>query len=131
MKVLVCGSRNFNSKEFLFKELSRVNKRREITTLIHGGARGADILAGEWAKTNSIEIVCILPDWNRYGRGAAFIRNIEMLDLEPNLVIAFPVGESKGTRHTINNALEKEIEVRILEQEEGEKNANINYSNKD
>lgn len=115
MKVLVCGSRIFKDKEFLFRELNRVHKRREITSLIHGGAEGADILAGEWARINNIGMMCILPDWKKYGRSAGMKRNLEMLDLKPDLVIALPIGESRGTRHTIRHALKRGIEVRILE----------------
>lgn len=43
------------------------------------------------------------------------IRNQEMVDLLPDLVLAFPYGESKGTRMTIGMAQKKNLNVHVVE----------------
>ena len=76
--------------------LSKFNKKHPITTLIHGGAKGADYLAARWAENNGIPCKAYPADWDRHGRAAGPIRNQMMLDTEkPFAVIAFPGG--RGT----------------------------------
>lgn len=66
------------------------------TELCHGGARGADSWAGEWAKTRNIPCRVFRADWKLDGRAAGPIRNRRMLrEFQPELVVAFPGG--KGT----------------------------------
>ena len=51
MRVLACGGRDFADRKFLEEVLDDLNARRgPFEVLIHGGARGADTLAGLWAK---------------------------------------------------------------------------------
>ena len=56
---------------------------------------------------------------NWFGRGYAAgpIRNKQMLDLKPDIVFAFPCGESKGTRGMIKLAEKAGIQVRVTELE--------------
>jgi hypothetical protein len=53
-------------------------------------------------------------DWERYKRRAGIIRNLEMLDQEPDLVIAFWDGKSRGTAHTIGEARRRGIPVEVV-----------------
>jgi hypothetical protein len=68
-----------------------------IACVIHGGANGADYIAGRWAQdTGGIPVEEFPADWNRHGNSAGPIRNQEMLDKgKPDLVVAFPGG--RGT----------------------------------
>jgi len=50
MKVIVAGSRSFRDYEVLCKVLDEM----EITTIISGGARGADKLGERYAKERGI-----------------------------------------------------------------------------
>src|SRR5262245_59385557 len=95
MRVLVTGGRSFSDQELLVAVLDRLDAARGFTVLIHGDASGADHLAGEWAKSRSIEVLARPADWKKYGRAAGPIRNSQMLDEKPDLVVAFPGG--KGT----------------------------------
>jgi hypothetical protein len=45
MRVLVCGSRDFEDKHILFDVLDRMHKRRPFSSVIHGAAIGADSFA--------------------------------------------------------------------------------------
>jgi hypothetical protein len=96
MKVLVCGGRDFEDKEYLFEVLDKIHSETPITRIIHGGARGADSLAGKWAESKTIPITVFHADWKTHKRAAGQIRNSIMLEEgNPDLVVAFPGG--KGT----------------------------------
>ena len=102
MKVLVCGGRDFNDQPFLYGVLDSFGFG-PITTIIHGAARGADSMAGKWARDRKIPELVFPADWNLYGKQAGPIRNQQMLDQgQPDIVVAFPGG--RGTAHMISIA---------------------------
>lgn len=119
MKVLICGARAWTDIQILWLEMDRLRVDHDITEVVVGGARGADMMAEEWARTRGIHGVLLTPDWDRHGRRAGFIRNIAMLDEKPDLVVAFLAGPSRGTWHTIKAAQDRDIEVICFRQEEG------------
>ena len=92
MKVLVAGGRDFDDKDWLFKELNAVHSSEPITQIIDGGARGADSLAYLWAHQMEIDNYRAFANWQKYGKKAGWVRNNQMADLEPDLVILFPGG---------------------------------------
>lgn len=124
MKIVVCGSRTWQEKEKLERLLDWVYAGSLWTErdfiLIQGGARGADLMAGDWAERRMefndfvIEHIQMDADWELYGRSAGFRRNIQMLEQEPDLVIAFWDGESKGTMHTVEEARKRNIETWVV-----------------
>lgn len=81
------------------------------TTVMHGGARGPDRLAGAYAESLGFEVEEYRADWKGLGKRAGIIRNLDMLDAGPELVIAFWDGESAGTKHTITEARKRGIPV--------------------
>lgn len=107
MKVLVCGGRDYFDYGRIQAALE--SRTSPIDMVIHGDASGADQLAGRWARLNGILEVRVPANWEHYGRRAGAIRNIGMLKLEPDLVIAFPGG--RGTAHMINVARRAGIPV--------------------
>jgi len=110
MRVLVTGGRTFEDIQLLETTLEDVHKSEAISVLIHGAANGADILAGEWAARHDIKVVACPADWKRYGRGAGPVRNREMLELSPDLLVAFPGGT--GTADMVSAAEKKGISIR-------------------
>lgn len=101
MRILVCGGRDFDDYNILSQHLNQYISSG--LTLIHGAARGADSLAERWAKDNADNIEAYPADWDKYGKRAGYIRNVQMLNEgKPDLVIAFPGG--KGTQMMINLA---------------------------
>jgi hypothetical protein len=110
MKILVCGGRDFNNRAIADVHLDAFANNE--TTIIHGAARGADSLADAWAKDNGVTVKAYPADWNKYGKRAGYIRNVQMLNEgKPDLVIAFPGG--KGTDMMI--MLAQSANVRVME----------------
>jgi len=109
MRFIVVGGRNFKDRDFLFTVLDRLHAEHGFTLLIHGDAKGADRLAGDWANERGIPIFACPPDWRRYGRGAGPKRNRQMLAEKPDLVVAFPGGS--GTSHMVLIAEDAGVKV--------------------
>ena len=103
MKILVTGGRNYKDYDRLVRELDAVSKDR-ATHIIHGGASGADLLARQYAiaAANDIQEVVCPANWMMQGRAAGPIRNQKMIDLKPDVVVAFPGG--KGTADCVRRA---------------------------
>lgn len=111
MRVLICGGRDYNNRPEMFSFLNNFCwEQEQITDVIHGGARGADTLAGEWALSWHIPVLVFPADWKKHGKAAGPIRNQQMLDEgKPDVVIAFPGG--RGTADMIRRAKAAGIEV--------------------
>jgi hypothetical protein len=113
MRVLVTGGRDFADRELLFGALDRIHAEKVFAVLVHGGAKGADRLAGEWGVARGVAVEAQPADWKQYGRAAGVIRNSTMLKEKPDLVIAFPGG--KGTADMVKKAKQAGIEVVVVE----------------
>ncbi len=66
-----------------------------------------------FAKKNNIEIIVLSPNWTRYGKAAAIIRNTDIVG-ECDYLIAFPTKESRGTIDSINKAKKLHKNVKII-----------------
>lgn len=109
MRILVCGGREFSDYPRVERILDWLYAD-QITCIIHGGARGADTLAGAYAKHSFIECEVYPAEWDKYGNSAGPVRNQQMLDEgKPDLVIAFPGGA--GTRNMIMLARRAGVDV--------------------
>lgn len=111
-RLLVTGSRYFNNAGLMHAAISdAVSTLRGFgfarIVLVHGGARGADTLAARIGRSMGLEIEAHPARWDVFGRAAGPVRNREMVELGADLVLAFPVGESQGTRGCMQIAQEK------------------------
>lgn len=125
-RVVVCGSRKFhNPLNATAKIIERITKLPESATVIHGDAPGADRFAAEAARRIGLNVVAVPAKWEEhsetcrcrghgYCREAGKRRNLLMLDMEPDLVIAFWNGSSGGTLHTIVSARERGLNLEII-----------------
>lgn len=112
MRVLVCGGRGFADSDLLDKTLERLASANQIDCIIEGNARGADRMAGFWARKHRIDNLKFNAEWALYGPGAGPLRNQRMLDEgKPDLVVAFPGGG--GTADMVRRA--KKVGVEVLE----------------
>lgn len=110
MMVLVCGSRDWDDERSIMLRLVALPRD---TTIIHGGARGADQIADRLAKIIGFTVRVIPAEWDKHGRAAGPIRNRAMVDERPDLVVAFQRGASRGTQHTIDIARARGIPVEV------------------
>lgn len=126
LRILVTGSRNWTDRDAiaraLFDALAAYAREaiREMPVLVHGGARGADTIADQvwrermlWAELADPEIH--RADWERYGRRAGMVRNAEMVNAGATVCLAFPLGDSPGTRGCIRLAEKAGIPVVVHE----------------
>lgn len=111
MKVLVCGSRGWYDTDTITLRLLDLPTD---TYIIHGAASGADQLASEAAAHLGLLQRAFPADWRKHGKKAGILRNIQMLDEQPDLVIAFWMGQSRGTSHTITEARKRGIPVEVI-----------------
>ena len=109
MRVLVCGGRGYPADK-VFAWLDAYPDKSKISTIIHGGANGADRAAGQWGMFEGVDVVVCLADWKGLGPSAGPRRNQRMIDEEsPEIVIAFPGG--RGTSDMVRRAKKAGIEV--------------------
>lgn len=113
-KVIIAGSRDFCSEEH-YKLLEAQMDQLVLTLglpdeIVSGGARGADKLGERYASENGIGIARFVPDWDGLGKRAGFVRNQDMGNYGDTLV-AFWDGQSKGTRHMIEFAIKRGLNV--------------------
>jgi hypothetical protein len=111
IRMLVTGGRDYNNREELYQVLDSIHIEKHIDVIIHGAARGADILAGDWARERGVEVIACPADWTHHGKNAGPIRNRQMIKHEPHFVVAFPGG--RGTADMLNVARKAGIEVII------------------
>jgi hypothetical protein len=108
MRIIVCGGREYDDWAVVSWALAPYES--EETTIIQGGASGADFLGKVWAKYKGIPQIEFKADWKTHGKAAGPKRNQQMLDEgKPELVIAFPGGV--GTRDMIERASKAGVTV--------------------
>ena len=119
MRVMISGSRDYANLEKVFAVLNAVHQESPITLLIHGDAKGADSLADSWAIEHKVERdphpANWYPDGKTLDRCAGVKRNSDMVNLKPDLLIAFPLPQSKGTWDAVKKAEKARIKIILVE----------------
>ena len=111
-KVVVTGSREWKNARYIHDAFKRLSDQHGTEVeIINGTARGADQMCAEIADNFQFVVRDVPADWSRYGRSAGFKRNVQMLEMQPDLVLAFWDGTSKGTKHTIDEARKRGLKV--------------------
>lgn len=106
MKLLVCGGREFKDTLFAYDQIRRLNP----DAIINGKARGADSIAGLYAKEFGLPCIEVPANWNFYGKRAGSLRNEWMLKFcSPDHVLALPGGY--GTANMVKLSRDANIEV--------------------
>lgn len=100
-KVAIVGSREFNDRNYMFTILNLYKEKYGISIIVSGGARGADTLAEEYAKLNEIDFHVFVAKWKAEGNKAGPRRNLRIANYA-DVMLAFPLGESKGTYNAVS-----------------------------
>jgi len=109
--LLACEVEDMSPAQRIFPYIINFDK------FVSGGAKGADSLGKKFCESYNkhakkynlgdfIEIKEFLPDWDKYGKRAGFLRNQEIIN-NADVVLAFWDGKSKGTQHSIGLAKEQ------------------------
>lgn len=97
--VVITGSRNWTDRKAIQAALEGAD------LLIHGGARGADLLAQDVALGASMDVLLVPANWKQYGKSAGMARNSRIAMWASRLrnqgydvvCYAFPMPDSRGT----------------------------------
>lgn len=123
-RILVTGSRGWLDGQAIFLALDRQydlagGPGGDGLTVVHGGAIGADRLAGNWVMLRrqagfiNVREEIHRPDWNFYGKKAGFLRNLHMVELGADVCLAFIRDNSRGATHCASAAHLASIETII------------------
>jgi hypothetical protein len=113
-RILICGDRNWKDYAAIYNCLCELQLVDQDTPLvvIEGEASGADSLAAQAAREQSMQVLAFPADWTAYGRAAGPIKNKQMLDEgKPTEVHAFhdSISTSKGTLNMLKQARKRGI----------------------
>jgi hypothetical protein len=79
-----------------------------IREVVSGCAKGADTCGENWAKSKNIPIKRFPADWEKHGKSAGPIRNIQMAEYAEALAL-FPGGS--GTRNMLKEATKRGLKI--------------------
>lgn len=116
-RVIIAGSRSFNDYGLLREHCPSILQEKMKThrvIIVSGHACGADSLWERFANEFSLPFELHPAKWRLLGKAAGMVRNAEMAKCSDEL-IAFWDGESRGTRHMINFARKRGLEVSVID----------------
>jgi hypothetical protein len=136
MRILITGSRKWNDIKTIsdaLKEVASTDRQAALRveeyvtngapistppdlshiTVVHGGADGADALAGELAKILGMNVEVHPAQWDIYGRGAGPLRNQAMVDKGADICLGFVMPDSRGTADCLKRAKKAGIPTQI------------------
>ena len=120
-RVIIAGSRSFTDEDYVHNTISDLTWWIPDTEMeiVSGGCRGVDQFAENYAEQWDIISKVFPAEWDKYGLSAGPIRNEQMAkyasEADNGMLIAFPVGESRGTRNMIKLAKQYGLEVHVIE----------------
>lgn len=136
LRVIIAGSRNFDSFTILEKECHKIFKSLskegylsgnvkadcDNIEIISGTANGTDKLGEAFAKKYGILATRFPAQWEKYGKSAGYIRNKIMAEYaaksnELGVLIAFWDGKSRGTKMMIDLAKKYNLKVFVIDVE--------------
>jgi hypothetical protein len=107
--VLFSGSREWRDRDRVRRDLEGLPAG---SLVIEGGAGGLDRIVREEAPRLGLHVATVDALWKLLGKPAGYKRNEAMAMLQPDFLYAYPLGESRGTRHMIEIAEREAIQVR-------------------
>lgn len=102
MKTLIAGSRSITDKVLFDSIMEKYVS--PISQVVCGMARGVDMLGYHWATQRGIPVKSFPADWQRFGRRAGMVRNIEMAEYVDAAIVIWD-GSSSGTKHMLNTII--------------------------
>lgn len=97
--VIIAGSRDLDDYNLIEEAIKA--SRFEINGIVSGMARGVDNNAYMYAMMNDIDVKQFPADWDKHGKRAGYLRNIEMSKFGDALIAIWD-GKSIGTSMMID-----------------------------
>lgn len=123
MRILVTGSRAWYDWKTIMNAFQEVTKgvKAANVTVVHGGARGADVIAGDCAAQLGFTVEEHPANWDSCGPDcnpshfrirmgkpycprSGYVRNSKMVNLGADICLAFIRNDSKGTKMCVELA---------------------------
>lgn len=114
--LVVAGGRDFTDRDLLDSEIHKLRTGKlagQDIVIISGMARGADIMAWQFAQREGLKCWEFVADWDTHKKAAGIIRNKEMSEVADGL-LAFWDGQSRGTKHMIDTMKKLNKPVRTV-----------------
>lgn len=119
-RILVSGSRGWTNRRLVYDTLRSYMAQVLLQPgahrfiIVHGGARGADEMAGQFANKADVSEEVHFAKWSQHGKRAGFLRNQQMVARGAEVHISFWDGESVGTKSTIDLSIAAGIPTWIV-----------------
>lgn len=113
MNIAIVGSRSFGYLDMVKLHVQRIAAKYPDAVIISGGARGVDSAAEVAAKHHGLDTLIFPAEWDKYGKSAGFKRNRDIVEAA-DVVVGFWDGTSRGTKHSLDLALELGKPVFVL-----------------
>ena len=107
---IIAGSRDNVSQVHIDHAMTKIDWN--VSKVISGTARGADVFGEVWAVRNGIPVDRYPADWDKFGKSAGYKRNEQMATVAEALVAVWD-GESRGTSHMIDIAKKNGLKVYV------------------
>ena len=124
-RMIIAGSREFNDYEEMVTDIYDLHicplDEDDYLEIVSGHAPGADTLGEQLAEVEGYPLKIFPAEWDKYGKAAGPIRNEQMAkyaaEADRGILVAFPMGKSRGTRNMIKIARRYGLEVHVFEVE--------------
>jgi protein tyrosine phosphatase (PTP) superfamily phosphohydrolase (DUF442 family) len=114
--IAIVGSRDYPYPLDVYEHVQTLSFHwGEPFAIVSGGAAGVDTFAKLAAEGYGIKVIEHKPEWEKYGKAAAFIRNQTIVD-DSGILYAFmtnPDKGSRGTKDSVRRARQKGIPVLV------------------
>ena len=119
MRLIIAGSRTLSGDDVYAQLKAAAFKLPRPTEIVSGGAKGADQLGERLAAEFGLPVRKFLPDWDKHGKGAGFLRNGDMAvyasEVPGSALLALWDGESRGTKQMIEVATNYGLAVHVVQ----------------
>lgn len=118
MKIICAGSRKFDDYEVLKTNIDNFILKLDCkgdTTIISGTAKGADKLGEKYATEKGLTSVLFPANWDKYGKRAGPIRNLQMAEYADAAIIFWDGSKNKsGTWDMICKATSYKLILEVV-----------------
>lgn len=110
MRTIIAGSRSIANNFYVYDAIAKSGIN--ITQVVSGTAKGVDTMGEDWAYAHGVPVVRFPADWDKYGKRAGYLRNMEMAENADALICVWD-GSSSGSKHMIDIATRRGLHVYV------------------